>query len=76
MCARRAGVSGPYHYSERDAKASSAAADDQDRVWPLDSLDLINKFGSPAWVAISGSFSNPSRYSLSSGLVWRKAQVF
>ena len=53
-----AGVSGPYHYLERDGRCD---VNDEDRVWPLDGLDLLDKLGTPAWLAISSSFSDPTR---------------
>jgi hypothetical protein len=52
-------VSGPYHYSERDARCG---VDDEERVWPLDSLDLLDKLGTPVWLAIACSYSDSTRY--------------
>ncbi|DBA80258.1 TPA: putative 3',5'-cyclic phosphodiesterase pde-3 [Trebouxia sp. C0005] len=49
------GVSGPYHYSERDARCG---VDDEERVWPLDSLDLLDKLGTPVWLAIASAHSD------------------
>lgn len=54
-----AGVSGPYHYSERDARCG---VDDEERVWPLDSLDLLDKLGTPVWLAIASAHSDSTRY--------------
>ncbi len=52
-------MSGPYHYSERDARCG---VDDEERVWPLDSLDLLDKLGTPVWLAIACSYSASTRY--------------
>lgn len=37
-------------------------------MWPLDCLDLLDKLGSPAWLSVVGSFSDPTRYSYNSWL--------
>lgn len=58
-CIVSTGVSGPYHYSERDSRCG---VDDEERVWPLDSLDLLDKLGTPVWLAIACSYSDSTRY--------------